>query len=308
MNLLSKHSRMTCTILLLMLCLFCSAYAETDADLWASYQQPNVKTEGQAYLELIPSKQPVMLIQGDPNLWRFSLFLTETGGIPFTMNSVAFTRFDEGHNVLAHVVFDGNEFAAAHVPGPEYLPGETMGFTVNQPADSTTHYGLRFGGVDANGNECAFHVLVPLSQEFYAAEKPDDFRAAGEGSGLIELHAAADPVYLEEIELFGGLGWSSTLTITNVSDSPVELTSMRMIMFTEAENTLVQLDYDSAALAIHAGAESSILAPGESLDFSDLCPYQDMIGYGYRFSAKAQDGSTQTANCFYACVKEEKPE
>ena len=145
--------------------------------------------------------------------------------MPFTMDSVSFTRFDAEHNVLAHVTYEGDEFSAAFVPGPEYLPGETMGFTVNQPADSSTHYGLTFGGTDASGNARTFRVLVPLSQEMLAAEKPDSFRASGEGA-----------------------------------------------------------------------------------KFSDVCPYRDMMGYGYRFTATTEDGSTQTANCFYACIKEEKPE
>ena len=229
--------------------------------------------------------------------------------MPFTMDSVSFTRFDAEHNVLAHVTYEGDEFSAAFVPGPEYLPGETMGFTVNQPADSSTHYGLTFGGTDASGNARTFRVLVPLSQEMLETQKPDSFRASGEGSSLISLTPSADPVYLEPLDfLGGGLGWSSSLTVTNVSSQPIALNAMCMIMFTEDEGTLVRLDYSEEAIAIFAGMQSNVLAPGESAKFSDVCPYRDMMGYGYRFTATAEDGSTQTANCFYACVKEEKPE
>ena len=307
MNRLIKRSM--ALFALLTLCLCSCAFAATGAELWAAYQQPNVRVDGQAYLELVPSVQPVCITDGEMPLWRFTLFMTETGGIPFTADSVAFTRFDAEHNVLAHVTYEGNEYAASYMPGPEYPANETTGFGINQPADRTAYYGITIGGVDANSNARSFRILVPLSQEVLAAEKPDNFRAPDEGSELLSLTPSADPVYLEELEFFGGgLGWSSSLTVTNMSASPVELTDMRMVMFTESEGTLVQLDYSGEAIAIFAGAQSNILAPGESLVFSDLCPHQDMIGYGYRFTARAEDGSTQTANRFFACVREEKPE
>ena len=308
MNLLVKHSRIACILLLMMLCVFCSACAETDAELWAGYQQPNVLTEGQAYIELIPSVQPVCITDGDMPLWRFTLFMTETNGVPFTADCVTFTRFDAEQNVLAHVTFEGNEYAASYMPS-EFQPGDTTSFGINQPADRTTHYGIRLSGVDANGSACSFHVLVPMSQEILTAEKPDAFKAASEGSELIQLTPAADPVYLEELEFFdGGLGWASSLTVTNISDQNVQLTDMRMVLFTENEGVLVQLDYSDEAIAIFAGADSNVLAPGESMEFSDVCPYQDMMGYGFRFTAEDEDGNTQTTSYFYACVKEEKPE
>ena len=308
MNLLVKHSRIACILLLMMLCVFCSAYAETDAELWASYQQPNVKTEGQAYIELLPSVQPVCVTDGDMPLWRFTLFMTETNGVPFTADSVAFTRFDAEQNVLAHVTYEGNEYAASYMPS-EFQPGDTMGFGINQPANRTAHYGIRLSGVDANGNAGSFHVLVPMSQEVLIAEKPAAFHASSEGSELITLTPSADPVYLEELEFFdGGLGWASSLTVTNVSDKNVTLTDMRMVMFTENESVLVQLDYSNEVIAIFAGTDSNVLAPGESMEFSDVCPYQDMMGYGFRFTAEDETGNTQTTSYFYPCVKEEKPE
>lgn len=308
MNLLVKHSRIACILLLMMLCVFCSAYAETDAELWASYQQPNVRTEGQAYIELIPSEQPVRITDGELPLWRFTLFMTETNGVPFTADSVAFTRFDAEQNVLAHVTYEGSEYFASYMPS-EFQPGDTTGFGINQPANSTTHYGIRLSGVDANGSARTFRILVPLSQEVLAYEKPEAFRTAGEGSSLIELVPSANPVYLEPLEFFdGGLGWASELTVRNISDQPVTLSSMCMVMFTQDEGTLVRLDYSDEAIAIFADTESNVLAPGESVGFSDVCPYQDMMGYGYRFTATAEDGSAQTANCFYACVAEEKSE
>lgn len=303
-----KRCGVLCALLLMLYTLFACAAAQTDAQLWEAYQQPNVCVEGQAYLELVPSVQPVRITDGEMPIWRFSLFMTETNGIAFIADSVAFTRFDAEHNVLAHVTFEGNEYAASYMPGPEFLPGETLGTTINQPADRTTHYGIALGGTDANGNTCDFRILVPLSHDVLAAETVDAFRVPGEGSSLIELTPSADPVYLEEIEFFNGLGWASSLTVSNISDGPVTLTDMRMVIFTEGEGTLVQLDYSGEALAIFAGVESNVLAPGESISFSDICPYQDLLGYGYRFTAQAEDGSIQTANRFFACVKEEKPE
>lgn len=304
------HSIKRCSVLCaLMLCTLCAcAFAQTDAQLWEAYQQPSIRIDGQAYLELVPSVQPVCITDGDMPIWRFSLFMTETNGVGFTADSVAFTRFDEEHNVLAHVTFQGDEYAASYMPGPEYLPGETFGYTLNQPADRTAHYGITISGTDANGNACDFRILIPLSQEVLAAETPDAFRAPSEGSHLIELTPSSDPVYLEEIEFFNGLGWASSLTVSNVSDTPVTLADMRMVIFTEGEGTLVQLDYSGKAIAIFAGTQSNVIAPGDCITFSDICPYQDLLGYGYRFTAQTEDGSTQTANRFFACVKEEKPE
>ena len=66
--------------------------------------------------------------------------------------------------------------------------------------------------------------------------------------------------------------------------------------------------FDSSAIADWAGVQSHVLAPGESIVLSDMCPLQSLMGFGYRFTASTEDGRTQCENLFVEMAKELKAE
>lgn len=189
------------------------------------YQQPATNEAGKAYLKLTPDQAPVKLMPStDPNReykWNIVFFIEETNNVPFTVTKFTETFFNSEQGIADVYVKTGAE-CTRFWQTAMFQSGQGYGYNVGRYADGCIGYGAALEGIDANGNELAFGLYIPLSQEMEKVFTPADFQqeaARDDNKAYIEIVPDNDPIPLiENAEFSGGKGWEYLFTIRNTSD------------------------------------------------------------------------------------------
>lgn len=259
------------------------------------YQQPAENEEGKAYVKLTAMQAPVKLTAIEdaplPYAWNIVYEFQETNGIPFTVTRMTEVFFDSEGNVVFSLEMGSDEFAGFFEEST-LVPGKNYGYNLSRLISTDVAYGVVLEGVDANGNELAFPLYIPLSQEIEKTLTPADFVQAEreEGKAFISMTAENDPAPLVADSFFdGNQGWYFAALLQNETDIP----------FTPDDLTLALFNGDRMYSVIHMtgslvqewlGCESFI-KDESSVMFRNAACRQDITHVGLRLTGTDANGN-----------------
>ena len=132
------------------------------------YLKPVENEAGKAFVKLTALQSPVKLTVGneEPQTHERNIVYTfeEINGIPFTVTRMTEVYFNSECMITEAFVMGSNEFAGFFQEAT-LVSGKTYGYNVGRFLSTDVAYGVVMEGVDANGNELAFPLCVPLLQE-----------------------------------------------------------------------------------------------------------------------------------------------
>ncbi|MEG0640672.1 MAG: helix-turn-helix transcriptional regulator [Clostridia bacterium] len=214
------------------------------------YQQPAVNEAGKAYLEFAPAVSPVKLMQmGDEGVytWDIVYFINEINDIPFTITKYTETFFNSEQGVLSVYVKTGAECTRVWQTAM-IQSGLNYGYNVYRKVDGSIGYGAAIEGIDANGNELAFGLYIPLSHEKERVFTPADFQQEQPreaGKAYVEIVPENDPFpCIHKAEFSDSVGWEFLFSISNTSDVPFTVKQITQVLF-DGEKTLLQKVFTS---------------------------------------------------------------
>lgn len=251
-----------------------------------------------AYVQFVPGENPLYQIRFEDSQvlgWNSSFYVKEVNGVPFTINLLQKTLYDEQGNVL--------DF--------EYYAQEQLlqfGLCVALENGDLFEFGYGFGdmpeckwlgfvveGVDANGNELAFHNLVELLDEqrpdvplstFLTPQEPE------EGKPFIAVSVNPNPVYLTEAHLSAAqpYWWEYVVSYENTGSAPFIVTGVEDIFYNG--DVLANNRPSSAeALMDWSGQKDRVIEPGERWEVECIAPLQDITLGGLRLTGTDESGN-----------------
>ena len=259
------------------------------------YREPAENIEGQAYLHISPWQSPVLLTPVEdapfPYVWNVVFSMEETNGVPFTITRMTEVFFDENGDI-GDVYVMGQAEAADFFQDEALQPHKTYGYNIGRPVCGDTGYGLALEGVDENGNERAFSLYVPFSQEIEKTLTPEDFAPAvqEEGKAFIAMTPESNPFPLVKDDFFdGGQGWYFNMEIQNETDIPFTPEQMTLALFSEGEMYSV-INMPGSLVQEWLGAERFV--KGESsLSYRDAACLQPVDQMGLRLTGTDAQGN-----------------
>ena len=259
------------------------------------YREPAENIEGQAYLHISPWQSPVLLTPVEdapfPYVWNVVFSMEETNGVPFTITRMTEVFFDENGDI-GDVYVMGQAEAADFFQDEALQPHKTYGYNIGRPVCGDTGYGLALEGVDSNGNERAFSLYVPFSQEIEKTLTPEDFVPAvqEEGKAFIAMTPESNPFPLVKDDFFdGGQGWYFNMEIQNETDIPFTPEQMTLALFSEGEMYSV-INMPGSLVQEWLGAERFV--KGESsLSYRDAACLQPVDQMGLRLTGTDAGGN-----------------
>lgn len=259
------------------------------------YREPAENIEGQAYLHISPWQSPVLLTPVEdapfPYVWNVVFSMEETNGVPFTITRMTEVFFDENGDI-SDVYVMGQAEAADCFQDEALQPHKTYGYNIGRPVCGDTGYGLALEGVDSNGNERAFSLYVPFSQEIEKTLTPEDFAPAAqeEGKAFIAMTPESNPFPLVKDDFFdGGQGWYFNMEIQNETDIPFTPEQMTLALFSEGEMYSV-INMPGSLVQEWLGAERFV--KGESsLSYRDAACLQPVDQMGLRLTGTDAGGN-----------------
>lgn len=131
------------------------------------YQQEQTPVEGQAFLLIGATENPVMAVRQDffPDGigWLYSIHFQETNGITFTMEEMTITTFHTS-GATRQEVLNADQLTEAF-GSCVFADGALYSWGGGMPVQDISSLGILAKGTDANGNALEFHGYVELSQE-----------------------------------------------------------------------------------------------------------------------------------------------
>ena len=259
------------------------------------YREPAENIEGQAYLHISPWQSPVLLTPVEdapfPYVWNVVFSMEETNGVPFTITRMTEVFFDENGDI-GDVYVMGQAEAADFFQDEALQPHKTYGYNIGRPVCGDTGYGLALEGVDENGNERAFSLYVPFSQEIEKTLTPEDFAPAvqEEGKAFIAMTPESNPFPLVKDDFFdGGQGWYFNMEIQNETDIPFTPEQMTLALFSEGE-MYSAINMPGSLVQEWLGAERFV--KGESsLSYRDAACLQPVDQMGLRLTGTDAQGN-----------------
>lgn len=255
------------------------------------YQQPAENEAGKAYLKLLPDASPVKLmpsvIPDTEYMWNITFFIEETNGVPFTVTKFTETYFNAEHGVADAFTRTGAE-CTRFWQTALFEQGRNYGYNVYRPMDGCVGYGAAIEGIDANGNELAFGLYIPLSQEMERIYTPDEFMRDNpreQGRAYIEITPDNDPLPLVESTGFAGVrGWEYLFTISNTGDAPFMLKRIVQVTFS-GERVLDKRVFTAEQIGC-----DTLLKGGEPIMLNGEAGYQSLTGIGTVAEGTDADG------------------
>ena len=262
------------------------------------YREPAENIEGQAYLHISPWQSPVLLTPVEdapfPYIWNVVYTMEETNGVPFTIKRMTEVFFDENGDI-GDIYVMGHTEATNFFQDEALQPHKVYSYNIGRPACGDTGYGLALEGVDENGNERAFYLYVPLSQEIEKQLTPEDFAPAvrEEGKAFIAMIPESNPFPLVQDDFFdGGQGWYFPLEIQNETDIPFTPDQLTYALFSEGKMHSV-INVPGSLVQEWMGAESFV--KGESsLSYCDAACLQPVDQMGLRLTGTDAQGNELT--------------
>lgn len=269
------------------------------------YQQPATNEAGKAYLKLTPDQAPVKLMPStDPNReykWNIVFFIEETNNVPFTLTKFTETFFNSEQGIADVYVKTGAE-CTRFWQTAMFQSGQGYGYNVGRYADGCIGYGAALEGIDANGNELAFGLYIPLSQEMEKVFTPADFQqeaARDDNKAYIEIVPDNDPIPLiENAEFSGGKGWEYLFTIRNTSD-----VAFTFHQLTEVEFGSETVLYKGVFTAEQTECET-LSKDGEPLLHNGGVGLQDATGIGILVEGTDANGNELSFTKYVAFAQE----
>lgn len=259
------------------------------------YQKPAENVDGKAYVKLTALQSPVKLTAIEdapqPYAWNIVFTFEEVNGIPFTVTRMTEVFFDGSGNIIDPWVMGSDEFAGFFQEST-LVPGKTYGYNLNRLISTDVAYGVAMEGVDEKGNELAFSLYIPLSQEVEKTLTPADFAQVTqeEGKAFISMTAEADPVPLVEDSFFdGNQGWYYAVNMQNETDIPFTPDGLTLALF-DGEKMSSVINMPGAQVQEWLGCESFV--KGESsIMYRDAARKHDVTHVGLRLTGKDANGS-----------------
>lgn len=251
--------------------------------------------DGKAYVKLTALQSPVKLTAIEdapqPYAWNIVFTFEEVNGIPFTVTRMTEVFFDGSGNIIDPWVMGSDEFAGFFQEST-LVPGKTYGYNLNRLISTDVAYGVAMEGVDEKGNELAFSLYIPLSQEVEKTLTPADFAQVTqeEGKAFISMTAEADPVPLVEDSFFdGNQGWYYAVNMQNETDIPFTPDGLTLALF-DGEKMSSVINMPGAQVQEWLGCESFV--KGESsIMYRDAARKHDVTHVGLRLTGKDANGS-----------------
>ena len=183
-----------------------------------------------------------------------------------------------------------------------FQSGQGYGYNVGRYADGCIGYGAALEGIDANGNELAFGLYIPLSQEMEKVFTPADFQqeaARDDNKAYIEIVPDNDPIPLiENAEFSGGKGWEYLFTIRNTSD-----VAFTFHQLTEVEFGSETVLYKGVFTAEQTECET-LSKDGEPLLHNGGVGLQDATGIGILVEGTDANGNELSFTKYVAFAQE----
>ena len=220
--------------------------------------------------------------------------MEETNGVPFTITRRTEVFFNE-NGEIGDVYIMGHAEATSFFQDEALQPHKVYSYNIGRPACGDTGYGLALEGVDENGNDRAFSLYVPLSQEIEKQLTPEDFAPAAqeEGKAFIAMTPESDPFPLMQDDFFdGGQGWSFNLEIQNETDIPFTPEQLTLAMFSEGEMYSV-INMPGSLVQEWMGAERFV-KDESSLSYRDAACLQPVDQMGLRLTGTDDGGNELT--------------
>lgn len=131
------------------------------------YRQAQTPVEGQAFLLIGATENPVMAVRQDffPDGigWLYSIHFQETNGITFTMEEMTITTFHTS-GASTQEVFNADRLTEVF-GSCVFADGALYSWGGGMPVQDISGLGILAKGTDANENALEFHGYVELSQE-----------------------------------------------------------------------------------------------------------------------------------------------
>ena len=259
------------------------------------YQQPAVNEAGKAYVKLTALQSPVKLTaqNEEPQSYRWNIVYTfeEVNGIPFTVTRMTEMFFDSDGNVVDPWVMGSDEFAGFFQEST-LVSGKNYGYNIGRLLSSDIAYAVVLEGVDANGNELAFPLYIPLSQEAEKILTPADFAPAvrEEGKAFISMTADADPVPLVEDPLFdGNLGWFFNVQMRNETEIPFTPDGLTLALF-DGDRMSSVINMPGTQVQEWLGGEAFVKGENSVL-YEDAARKQEITHIGLRLTGTDAGGN-----------------
>ena len=259
------------------------------------YQQPAVNEAGKAYVKLTALQSPVKLTaqNEEPQSYRWNIVYTfeEVNGIPFTVTRMTEMFFDSEGNVVDPWVMGSDEFVGFFQEST-LVSGKNYGYNIGRLLSSDSAYAVVLEGVDANGNELAFPLYIPRSQEAEKILTPADFAPAvqEEGKAFISMTADADPVPLVEDPLFdGNLGWFFNVQMQNETEIPFTPDGLTLALF-DGDRMSSVINMPGTQVQEWLGGEAFVMGENSVL-YEDAARKQEITHIGLRLTGTDAGGN-----------------
>lgn len=252
------------------------------------YQKTADNVEGKAYVKLTALQSPVKLTAVEdaplPYEWNIVFTFEEVNGIPFTVTRMTEVFFDSEGGIVDPWVMGSEEFAGFFQEST-LVPGKNYSYNLSCLISPYVAYGVAIEGVDENGNELAFSLYIPLSQEIEKTLTPADFMQAAqeEGKAFISMTAEADPVPLVEDSFFdGNRGWYYAVNMQNETDIPFTPDALTLALF-DGEKMVSVIHMPASLLQEWLGCESFV-QDESSILYRDAAYKQDITHVGLQLT------------------------
>lgn len=259
------------------------------------YQTHAEKVEGKAYVKLTALQSPVKLTAVEdaplPYEWNIVFTFEEVNGIPFTVNRMTEVFFDAEGNIIDPWVMGSDEFAGFFQEST-LVPGKTYGYNLGRLISGDVAYGVAMEGVDENGNELAFSLYIPLSQEIEKTLTPADFAQAApeDGKAFVSMTPEADPVPLMEDSFFdGNQGWYYAVDIQNETDIPFTPDGLKLALF-NGDTMVSVINMPVSLVQEWLGCESFVKGESSIL-YRDAACKQSVTHVGLRLTGTDANGN-----------------
>lgn len=294
-----KLTGFVCLFVLLLPLVACAQSEVRKPMLLAAYQAEIENTDSQkAYVRFVHNENPIYqtLFEDTQTLgWRGHFYLKEVNGVSFTINLLQEALYDAQGNVLDFMYFtqeDLLEFGACVVLENGDLFDFGYGFG-DMP--ECKWVGFVAEGVDAKGNELAFHNLVELLPEIKPAVPLDTFltrQEPEEGKPFIVTGATPNPVFLTEANLSDTqpYWWEYVIYYENTGSAPFIVTGVEEIFY-NGDAMVLRSESSAEALMDWSGQKNCVIEPGECWEVESVAPLQDITMCGLRLTGTDESGN-----------------
>lgn len=259
------------------------------------YQTPAENVAGKAYVKLTALQSPVKLTAVEdapmPYEWNIVFRFEEINGIPFTVTRMTEVFFDGEGNVVDPWVMGSEEFAGFFQEAT-LVPNKQYGYNLSRLVTPDIGYGVAMEGVDANGNELAFSLYIPLSQEIEKTLTPADFvqSTQEDGKAFISMTPENDPAPLVEDSFFdGNQGWYFAVNMQNETDIPFTPDGLTLALF-DGDRMYSVINMPGSQIQEWLGCESFI-KDESSILYRDAACRQEITHVGLRLTGTDANGN-----------------